>query len=78
MPHAFMYRDHQQQVVVIERTPQAFARVDDLAALQPMFDGRPVPRLIVQAFLRQFGGRHVSGFADHHVAPAPAGTPMAG
>lgn len=75
MPHAFMYRDRDLQIVVIERTPHAFERVADLDSLQPMFDGRPVPRLVVDAFLSQFGGRHVTGFAERRLQAACAATP---
>lgn len=69
MQHAFMYRDRDNRVVVVERTPHAFERVDQARALTPMFDGQPVPRLIVDAFLRQFGGLHVTGFGTETVEP---------
>lgn len=68
MQHAYMYRDADNRVVVVERTPAAFDRVDQARALTPMFNGQPVPRLIVDAFLRQFGGLHVTGFGAERVA----------
>ncbi|WP_370299833.1 hypothetical protein [Abyssibacter sp.] len=69
MQHAYMYRDGDNRVIVVERTPQAFERVDQARTLTPMFDGQPVPRVIVDAFLRQFGGLHVTGFSTETVAP---------
>ncbi|MBV61469.1 MAG: hypothetical protein CMH65_09225 [Nevskiales bacterium] len=68
MQHAYMYRDGDNRVVVVERTPAAFDRIDQARRLTPMFNGQPVPRLIVDAFLRQFGGLHVTGFGAELVA----------
>ncbi len=69
MRDAYMDRDGDNRVIVVEHTPQAFERVDQARKLAPMFDGQPVPRLVVGAFLRQFGGVHVTGFSTETVAP---------
>lgn len=69
MQHAYMYRDRDNRVVVVERTPAAFERIDHARSLTPMFDGQPVPRLVIEAFLRQFGGLHVTGFGAEPCAP---------
>ena len=69
MQHAYMYRDADNRVIVVERTPKAFDRVPRLQDLTPMFEGRPVPRLIIDAFLRQFGGVHVTGYGTQPITP---------
>ncbi len=56
MQHAYMYRDGDNRVIVVERTPQAFERVDQARKLTPMFDGQPVSYSVARACIREYGG----------------------
>ncbi len=64
-----LYSSPNGRIVAVDNCDKARDLLPAYGPPAPMFDGQPVPRLIVDAFLRQFGGVHVTGFSTETVAP---------